>query len=118
MKMERSDMHFNMAALSLHLVISLLGLHFYKSLDVIYYSILISFITFHILQDILLIRKGYSTIRKSIMVYFTSIIFILLYQYLANTYNPYIIFFAVGTVLISIFSFMSVKVFRRVNAVS
>lgn len=118
MKLEKSDMYFNIIALTLHLIISLLGLYFYKSLDIVYFSILISFIAFHILQDILLIRKGYTTVSKSILVYSISTTFVFIYQYLAQNYNQYIIFFAVSAVLITIFYFLSVKIFLQDNAVT
>ena len=109
MKREKSDMYFNMIALSIHLLISLVGLHFYKSLEVIYYSIFASFFIFHLLQDALLIRKGFTTVGKTILVYSILILFLFLYQYLVEEYNPYVIFLTVGTGLIATFAVMAAR---------
>ncbi len=103
MKMERSDMIFNFLSLVIHLAGCFVGLYFIKSLDVINYSVLISFISFHILQDALLIRKGMTSIKKCVIAYTGIAVFIFSYQYLTTNFNPYLVFLVAGSGIIIIY---------------
>ena len=54
---ERRDMLFNLFMLISHVVISLSLLYFFKDLTYLNLSIFLSFLVFHISQDIFLIKK-------------------------------------------------------------
>ncbi|MDB5243949.1 MAG: hypothetical protein JWP57_4575, partial [Spirosoma sp.] len=93
MKLERFDMIFNIASLVLYLLFCFVGLYYVKSMKVIVYSVFLSFMIFHILQDILLIRKGVSSFRHTAMFYGLSASCIALYFILFKLVNSYVSFF-------------------------
>jgi hypothetical protein len=79
MKLEKIDMWLNLISLTLHVLISLLGLYYLNSLSVISYSIFFSFIVFHLLQDFYLIRKGVISFSHVVLFYLISTILLVLY---------------------------------------
>lgn len=107
MKLERFDMIFNIISLGLYLLFSFVGLYYLKSLKVINYSVFFSFMIFHILQDILLIKRGVSSVRHTAMFYGVSISCIVLFFGLLEFINAYAAFFVLWLVVgICIFIFI------------
>ena len=90
--LEKMDMWFNIISLVFNVAGCLIGLYFLQSLTVINYSIFISFGIFHVLQDILLIWKKYTTIQQSLLFYAIVAFLVLSFQYLSEHFNPYISF--------------------------
>src|SRR5690606_3766415 len=90
MKHEKVDMWLNIFSLLIYLVGSVIGLSYFQSLTVINYSIFISFIFFHIVQNIFLVKKGITNYKNSILFYVMLIIFVLTYHYTAENYNTYL----------------------------
>ncbi len=105
--LEKMDMWFNIASLAFNIAGCFIGLYFMQSLAGINYSIFISFAIFHVLQDILLIREKYTTLKHALIFYALTAVLVFIYRYLIDDVNPYIGF--------SIFCFMllsaSLKVF-------
>jgi len=64
LKREKIDMWFNLTALILNLMFSLLGVMIYKNLSIINYSIFFSFLVFLILQDFYLAKKKLKNLRR------------------------------------------------------
>ncbi|MES2266935.1 MAG: lipopolysaccharide biosynthesis protein [Bacteroidota bacterium] len=90
--MERIDMILNFIVLLINLFSSLIGLHFYKSLSVINYSIFAAFVIFHIMQSVVLIRLKVSTVKSSALFYLLTAVFVFAYKYLGELLNPVAIF--------------------------
>lgn len=105
--LEKLDMWFNLISFVIYLISCLIGLHLFKSLAVVNYSILISFTTFHLLQDLILIGKKITKINYCVLFYLALIILTLSYHYFASQLNPYLTFllFCAIIVLISILIF-------------
>jgi O-antigen/teichoic acid export membrane protein len=105
MKMEKMDMLFNLGSLVCNVGGCLIGLTFYRSLTVVNYSIAGSFLVFHLLQDVLLIRKGISTWLATAGFYFGIAAFVLLYQFALRHTMPWVPFvivsLGVGLVMLS-----------------
>ena len=98
--LEKMDMWFNIISLVFNVAGCLIGLYFLQSLTVINYSIFISFAIFHVLQDILLIWKKYTTIQQSLLFYALVAFLVLGFQYLSEYFNPYISFLIFCFILI------------------
>ncbi|EHQ28707.1 polysaccharide biosynthesis protein [Mucilaginibacter paludis DSM 18603] len=96
--LEKLDMWFNVASLIINVAGCLIGLYFIKELMVVNYAVFISFIVFHILQDIILIRKGFMTVKHCLLFYLALLITVCCCQYFTVHINPvafFIAFFAV-----------------------
>ena len=102
MKMEKTDMQFNIIYMLFNLASCSIGLYFFKSLSVVNYSILGAVFLFHFLQDIVLIKRGIVTIRSRIIFFILLAVFLLSYQYLASHFNPYVLFVVYGLGLMSV----------------
>jgi O-antigen/teichoic acid export membrane protein len=92
MKMEKADMWFNVVLLGLNLLISTLGLTFYPSLFVINIAFFVSFLIFHILQDILLTKKGVGTLSNTAVFYLGLAALVMLYIGLSQWLDRGILF--------------------------
>lgn len=64
---ERDDMVINVATLIVYGLSIVVGFQFFQSLEAIVYSIVFSWIFFHFVQDIYLIRAGYTDIRSMLV---------------------------------------------------
>lgn len=69
MHMEKIDMWLNLLSLFLNISIALLGLYLVKNLSVINYAIFLSFLCFHVSQDVILIREGITKLSSSLKFY-------------------------------------------------
>jgi O-antigen/teichoic acid export membrane protein len=103
MKMERLDMIFNVVSLLINLLICAVCFYFFKTLSVVNYAIFFSFVIFHLLQDILLIRKKVSEIKNVLLFYLSTACVVFTYQFLAEAFNKYLLFFYFWPFLILIF---------------
>lgn len=61
---ERDDMVINLITLVVYGISIAIGFHYSRSLEVIVYSIVLSWVLFHIVQDIYLLRAGFADIRS------------------------------------------------------
>ena len=92
MKLEKLDMWFNINSVIINSVICLVGLTFLKTLSVVNYGILASFIIFHISQDIVLIKKQIISISDMVRFFVISILLTGLYVGLEPYVQQYILF--------------------------
>lgn len=106
-KLERFDMWINIVCLLLYIILTALGFFYEKSLTVIYLSIFISFVVFHVIQDVVLIKRKILTSGHMAFFYLTSIACTLIYVALAGFFNKFIVFvlfwFVIGAVAIIYF---------------
>jgi tellurite resistance protein TehA-like permease len=104
-KLEKFDMVFNLVSLGLYLSFTFIGLYLFNTLKIINLSIFVSFLIFHILQDILLIRKKITTLGHVLAFYAGSTLCIAVYLLLTEATNLYIAFFLLwvlaGTAIIT-----------------
>lgn len=109
MKEEKIDMWLNIISLTLMLIFCFTGLYFNRSLVVINYSILFSFIAFHIFQNVFLIKEQITTLRKCLNFYLFTFVFVVAYAVSSSLVNRYLVF-AVATV--SIISYAGLMIFK------
>ncbi|AYL95782.1 oligosaccharide flippase family protein [Mucilaginibacter celer] len=108
MKMEKQDMLFNIIALIVNLSVCLFGVLYIKSLSVVNYSIFLSFLVFHISQDILLLGRKMVSLLSVIKFYVITAAFIGGYMLLSNVVNPYVLFTLTWAVTLAV-TFMGNK---------
>jgi len=92
MKMEKQDMLFNIIALIVNLSMCLFGVLYIKSLSAVNYSIFVSFLVFHISQDILLLGRKMVSLKSVFTFYIMTAAFIGGYMLLSKVTNPYLLF--------------------------
>jgi O-antigen/teichoic acid export membrane protein len=112
--LEKMDMWLNIVSLVVNVAGCLIGLHFAKELSVINYSVFISFLVFHVLQDIILVRKGSMTIKHCVLFYTVLVSAVFVCRYLTRYLNSYLFFtaFAVAVLVpFAIFLFAQKKRF-------
>lgn len=90
--MERVDMILNFIVLLINLVSSLVGLHFYKSVSVVNYSIFAAFVIFHMMQSVVLVRLEVSTVKSSAFFYVLITVFIVGYKYMGGLLDHMVLF--------------------------
>ncbi|WCT10724.1 hypothetical protein [Mucilaginibacter jinjuensis] len=90
--LEKLDMWFNIISLVVNVAGCFIGLYFIRELSIINYSVFFSFLVFHILQDVLLIRKKITTIKHCLVFYIPMALIVLAYRYLAINTNPVALF--------------------------
>ncbi len=98
MNLEKKDMVLNIVSLLANICISLVGLQFHKSLTVINLSIFASFLIFHLLQDIILYRRGMADWKHIAGFYIFSVAFIATYIFLQRFMHPALLFVVVWLV--------------------
>ncbi|GAO44323.1 lipopolysaccharide biosynthesis protein [Flavihumibacter petaseus] len=103
MKLEKLDMILNLVSLVLNISISLIALQFVRSLTVINLSIFASFFVFHLLQDIILYRKGMTDSKHIFLFYSGSIVFISAYIALQPFVHP-VVYFVLVWLLVGFFA--------------
>lgn len=113
MKLEKLDMLLNIIGILVYLVLTFIGLSYVKSLSVINYSIFISFVVLHIIQDIILIKRRIITLKYSILVYCSINSIVLLYILLSDTINPYLLFTAFWLLLLVV-GLLVKGIFKRI----
>ncbi len=99
--LEKVDMLLNIFSLILNLCISLLGLYFIKSITVINISILISFTIFHILQDYVLIKKRFISLKSTILFYVFIGVSMSIFYVGSKVWLPFLLFLFFWIILLS-----------------
>ncbi|MFS4416351.1 oligosaccharide flippase family protein [Maribacter sp. 2307ULW6-5] len=84
MKLEKLDMWFNLNSVLINTLLCIVGLYFYESLSVVNYSILVSFIIFHLSQDVVLYRRDVIGGRHIILFMGVSVFLVLGYMALSG----------------------------------
>ncbi len=92
MKLEKLDMKFNMVSLLINVLISVIGLLWFKTLSAVNYAIFFSFLIFHVCQDIFLVKKKIVQFNHAILFYLFTGTIILIYILLAAHYSRYFLF--------------------------
>lgn len=105
MKLEKLDMILNLIGIASYLLIAFLWLSQVKSLSVINYSIFISFILLHILQDVILIRKGVTNPITVVSFLLAIGIFIPAYSFLYTRMNEITLFLSFSLSLLILLYF-------------
>lgn len=90
--MEKLDMWFNILSLVINLAGCFIGLYFYKELAVVNYSVFFSFLIFHFLQDISLIRKRLMTPVHCLLFYAVLSLTIATCYRFSPYLNPFVFF--------------------------
>ncbi|MEO7045366.1 MAG: oligosaccharide flippase family protein [Ferruginibacter sp.] len=93
LKLEKLDMWCNIASLVINIALCFIGLHFIKSLSVINYAIFFSFIVFHAVQDIVLIKRKITTVQKVLAFYITCFALVAFYYFMSLKINGMYLFF-------------------------
>lgn len=109
MKLEKLDMWFNVAMLFINIVFCIIGLYFYKSLLVVNLSIFTGFLFFHLLQDIILVKKNISSGIHVFKFYSFSIFSTISYFVLSKLFHPVLLFLGFWSLtfgLIFLFKFL------------
>ncbi len=113
LKKEKIDMWLNLMSLFLNLCLCFIGLYYFKSLSVINFSVFISFILFHLMQDFFLFKLQISNIKHFLLFIITSIFIITTYRNLIvhSTDNLFFFYFWLVLLVISgiLFYFFSDK---------
>jgi O-antigen/teichoic acid export membrane protein len=112
-KLERMDMWINIASLVLYFILTAIGFAMHQSLTGIYLAIFISFIVFHIIQDVVLIRRKLLTVGHLVFFYLTSIGCTLAYVGLVSYFNQYVFFIVFWIVLGALFAFYYFRIQKR-----
>lgn len=107
MKLEKWDMWCNVLVLIINIVSCLIGLIFFKSLIVINFSIFLSFVLFHILQDAMLVKKKISSYKQVFQFYTLSLVIIGSYLLLNILISPVVLFFTYWTIIFTFFIFFN-----------
>jgi O-antigen/teichoic acid export membrane protein len=92
MKKEKIDMLLNFLSLILNIAGCLIGLHFYKSLSVVNYSLFGAFTAFHFAQSIILIRLKISSVKSAAIFYASIFVIVFGYQYSIDKFNATVVF--------------------------
>jgi len=115
LNMEKTDMWLNLASLFLNVIIAFFGLIYFRDISVVNYAIFISFLFFHISQDIILIKSGIHKKSDTLLFYVSSTLFLLAY-YILSAYFSFVYFFFVFWLVAVLFMLVYSKyVFRKLS---
>jgi O-antigen/teichoic acid export membrane protein len=92
MGLEKLDMWFNLISLTVHVTISIVGLLFIRELQVVNYAVFASFIVFHLLQDVFLIRKDMIEVKHAVLYYLIIALTVMSCLYGSTYVHPYWLF--------------------------
>jgi O-antigen/teichoic acid export membrane protein len=93
MKLEKLDMWCNIVSLAVSLLLCGIGFYYFKTLSVVNYAIFFSFLAFHIIQDVVLIKRKITTIAHVLTFYLCSSCIVAGYYLLAEQFNKEWLFF-------------------------
>lgn len=91
--MEKTDMWLNLSSLALNFLIAFFGLKLFKNLSVVNYAIFISFLFFHISQDVILVQSGITKQSEALLFYVSSGLLLLCYYFLSSFFSSVYFFF-------------------------
>ena len=92
LKMEKLDMLCNIFSLVVNVLICVIGLSYKQDLSIVNFGLFGSFLVFHIIQDIMLVRKKITTIFHVVGFYTISILTIGGYILLSEKFGNMIVF--------------------------
>lgn len=92
MGMEKLDMWFNLISLTVHVTISVVGLLLIRELQIVNYAVFASFIVFHLLQDVFLIRRAIINIKHAVLFYLVVALTTVSCLYGSAYLHPYLLF--------------------------
>ena len=108
LKLEKLDMIGNVGSLVINLLLCFILFRFYHTLSVVNYAIFFSFLAFHIMQDVVLVKRKMTSIGHVLSFYVASAAIVAGYYYLSEIMNPFWLFFtfwpALGVVCWAIFA--------------
>lgn len=100
LKLEKLDMVCNLVSLILNIAFCIIGfLYFKKTLSVVNYAIFFSFLAFHVIQDVVLIKKKVASLGHVLTYYAVCITIVLGYYYLADIMMKEYLFFIFWSVI-------------------
>jgi hypothetical protein len=117
MHLEKTDMWLNLFSLALNFIIAFFGLTIFKDIAVVNYAIFISFLFFHISQDIILVQYGIHKQSDALLFYTSSAFLLLVYHFLSAFFSD-IIFFFLFWLTFGLVSFVYIKIFLREKAIA
>lgn len=117
MHMEKTDMWLNLLSLALNFIIAFFGLTIFQDIAVVNYAIFISFLFFHISQDIILIQYGVHKQSDALFFYTSSALLLLVYHFL-SAYFSTIFFFFLFWLIFALVSLVYTKTFLRDKAIA
>ena len=91
-KQEKIDMWLNITSLIANCIFSFAGLYFYKSLTIINFSIFISFLLFHIIQDIYLVKLKIISFMHVFLYFFFVVISVSAFRLLFTLWDSSLLF--------------------------
>lgn len=107
--LEKLDMFFNIINVVITTTLCLIFVGIFHSLSFIIFSIIISFITFHILQDIILIKNKIVDVGHVILFHLSTVFFFLNYNYFSSQIGQTLYFILcwlfIFFIIISVFIF-------------
>lgn len=107
-KLEKLDMLCNVVNLIVNVSFCVIGLHYFKTLSVVNYSIFTAFLVFHLIQDVVLIKNKIISVKHVVSFYLISLIIIATYFYFSNLIPKeilFIIFWITFGIIISLIYF-------------
>lgn len=101
MGMEKLDMWFNIISLAVNVAGCIIGLYFIRMLVVVNYSVFVSFLIFHLLQDITLVKEGFMKVKHCLMFYLAIFLTVLGCRFLTINVNPTVFFVSFCVIALS-----------------
>jgi O-antigen/teichoic acid export membrane protein len=93
MQMEKTDMWLNLISLALNVTIGFFGVTYFNDIALINFAIFISFLFFHISQDVILVKAGIHKNSDAFFFYVSSAILLLAYHFLSMYFSSHYFFF-------------------------
>ena len=103
LKLEKTDMWFNVISFIVNFLLAFFGLMYFKSLSIINLSILASFVVFHLLQDSIMVKYKISSVKHVFWSYLLMVLAWLTYTQLSVYINQYLLFSVFWAVMIGVF---------------
>ena len=103
LKLEKTDMWFNVISFIVNFLLAFFGLMYFKSLSIINLSILVSFVVFHLLQDSIMVKYKISSVKHVFWSYLLMVLAWLTYTQLSVYINQYLLFSVFWAVMIGVF---------------
>jgi len=113
MNMERSDMWINVISLLLNVVFCFVGFLFAKNLTTVNVAIFLSFLMFHVCQDVLLLRKGIVTMWHIVKFYLLTGLLVGGYVLLSYKLTPIALFAGYWLMIGIVFLLNNKKLFSQ-----
>ena len=115
--MEKKDMWLNIASLALNFAIAFFGLTIFNDISFVNYAIFISFLLFHISQDVILIKSGIHNSSDAFLFYVLSALVLLAYHFL-SIYFSSLYFFLFFWLFFAFVSLVYVRTMHRERVIS